>query len=254
MTITIRPAGSGPKRMRAIIAGTFGVGKNWLAGTMAKHKEMGPVLVVNIEGGTETVANVDGVFETNQLQSVADVEEVFWNVANGSEGFKDFRSIVIDSGSALSQMCLVEVARANAKANKSEIRMSQQDYGDSGTIVLDLLRRFRNLDKHIIVTAGLREDFDVDKPTDKLKRGPARVGPDFPPALARKVMHVFDAVWILQSDDSETRQMLTQAQAPYVAKTRGKDFAQALGNVVTDPDLAEIFTLYLKTQGKAGKK
>lgn len=245
-----RPIGSSELYFKGLVYGSWGVGKTFFAAGAAKHAAMSPALVVNIEGGTVTASNVRDVDETEQLFSVRDVDQVFWDLANGTKGFEHYKTIIIDSGSALGQMCLVESARANAKANKADFRLSQQDYGDAMVIVSDLLRRFRNLPKHVITTAGLREDFDVAQPIDKLKRGPAACGPDFPPALARRLDYIFDHVWCLSVDDDGNRQLLTQRQGAYGAKTRGKEFAEALGTVVDNPSLDEIFSLFLERQGR----
>lgn len=245
-----RKIGSGTPYYKALIYGMYGTGKTLLACTAAQHPDMCPVLIVNIEGGTITASNIPGADETEQLFTVKDVDQVFWDLANGTEGFDKYKTIVIDSGSALSQLCLVECARANAKANKQDFRLSQQDYGDNLVLVLDLLRRFRNLSKHVIVTAGLREDYDVTQAIDKIRKGPAQCGPDFPPALAKRLNHTFDHVHCLSADEDGKRQLLTQPQGAYTAKTRGKEFAEALGSVVDNPNLAEIFSLFVSTQSK----
>lgn len=245
-----RRVGSGPLFFKGQIYGLYGAGKTLFAAGSALHPDMCPALIVNIEGGTITASNIDGLEETEQLYTVKDVDQVFWDLANGTDGYSDYKTIIIDSGSALSQLSLVECARANAKANKQDFRLSQQDYGDNMVIVLDLLRRFRNLPKHVIVTAGLREDYDVSQKIDKLKRGPAQCGPDYPPALALRLSHTFDHVWCLHAKEDGTRVLLTQPSGPYTAKTRGKEFAEALGTEVESPNLAEIFSLFLSTQSK----
>jgi hypothetical protein len=251
MTIAIRAVGSGRPRFKGLIYGPWGLGKTLLAMSAQQHSQMKPVMVVNIEDGTATGNQIPGIVETEPLDKVADADEVFWNLANDSKGYEQIQTVVIDSGSALSNMAISESARANAKANKSEIRVSQQDYLDATIIMTDLLRRYRNLDRHIIVTAALREDYDIVNPVDKLKRGPAQAGPAFNPALAKNINHIFDHIWALVLDDDDgERTLLTQRSPdhPYTAKTRGKEFAEALGPVVKNPSLPDIFDLYLKTQ------
>lgn len=256
MAIAIRNVGSALPKLKVLLYGPWGTGKTLFAMSAARHPQMAPVLVVNVEDGTSTGSNLDGVMETEPLDKVADADEVFWNLANGSKGYTGFRTVIIDSASALAQMAISESARANAKANKSELRVSQQDYLDATVIMRDLLRRYRNLDMNVIATSSLREDFDVTKPEDKLKRGAAKAGPDFNPALSKALNHVFDHVWALVLDDNGTRTLLTQRSTDhvYTGKSRGLEFADALGPEVSNPSLPDIFDLYLKTQAKDHSK
>lgn len=270
MAIRTRKIGGGGLYLKAIIYGHFGVGKTLLACTAGEHPDMFPVLVVNIEGGGITASNIPNVTETEQLGGYSDVEEVFWKLANKDVDEEDedgprvdwgaFKTVVIDSGSAVQDMNIMEVARANATAKKSASRISQQDWGDSTRQVGELLRRFKALPMHVIVTArqrdGYPEGFDDAK---KATVGPTTASADFTPALRRHVNHTFDHVWAMTADSDGQRWLLPADNGTYKAKTRGPAFQAKMGDALmirnpSDPEsegmaIPEIFNLFKQTQG-----
>ena len=84
-----------------------------------------------------------------------------------------------------------------------------------------------------------------------MRLGPAKITPDFTPALCEKLMYLYDHIWYLAiGEDGETRQLLTRDSGVYKGKTRGKAFADRLGEVVINPNLGEIFALYKETQAR----
>lgn len=243
----LRQVGSGPPKLKAIVYGHFGVGKTYFAATAALHPEMGPAMIVNIEDGGITASNLS-LMETPPCVTTGDVEAAFFNIANPKHEWSQYGTIIVDSGTALQQMSLAEITRANSKGG-STLQISPRDYGHSTIMLVDLLRKFKNLQKHVIVTAALREDFNTDDPIQKRRLGPCHVAPDFTPALARKVNHIYDHVWCMTVDKGK-RYLLTQRQGVYEAKTRGFEFAQKLGAVVEEPNLPKIFDLFKQTQSK----
>ena len=66
-------------------------------------------------------------------------------------------------------------------------------------------------------------------------------------------MGYMDFVWFLYADKDGKRKLLTQPKGPYRAKTRGKVFAEAIGPVVENPDLADLYELYLNSGPKNNK-
>lgn len=240
--VQIRKLGSGQLFMNILVYGAKGVGKTYFACSAATVEGMSPALVVNIEDGTATAAGLDNIDETDQLQAFEDAREVFWNLANKTDEWGKYNTVIIDSGTALQTMNILEVARSNQKG-KHDFRITQQDWGDSTKMVEELLRRYKALPMHTIVTAGLREVFATDNPVDQIKRGPALVMPDFTPALSRKLMYMYDHIWCLHAEN-DTRTLLTRDSGPYKAKTRGMTFSQALGETVENPSLGELYELY----------
>lgn len=260
----IRKPGTGAPLLRALVYAPFGVGKTLFACGAGIHPKMGTALVVNVENGAMSASGLEGVVETPALLSTSDVEDVFWRIANGGEdddGFdwSSIKTVIIDSGSALQDINISEVAKANATNRKDGGDYSQRDWGTSTRQVRALLGRFCALPKNVIITARQREAYRQE--ADAAKRaltGPVKAMPDFTPALRRMVCHTVDHVWALGAADNGQRILLTEPDGPYEAKTRGAAFARALGGQVkirdpSDPDstgatIGDIFDLLLETQ------
>ena len=149
-------------------------------------------------------------------------------------------------------LALQEIVAASIKKkgdkNRSPDDIHLEDYGKCTAKLKRLFRQFRDLPYHVVVTALAKREM----PDAGGKRGvdPLLVYPDFTQKLAFSVMGYFDFVWYLNQDGDNNRQLLTQEHGPYKAKTRGPDFAKAIGKVVHNPNLAELFDQLVKTESK----
>ena len=96
--VSIQKASSVPHYLKLLVYGPPAVGKTTLAGTAEDHEDMAPVLLCNIEGGELSVKNRLDVWTTDQLRDVKSVEEVFWHIAQGDDGWNQYKTIVIVAG------------------------------------------------------------------------------------------------------------------------------------------------------------
>lgn len=247
--------GDGELFMKVLIYAEFGVGKTRFAGTAADHEEMRDVLFVRVEDGTLTVRGKD-IKSVPMITEVSDMHDVFWALASKKKEFQGIKTVVIDSGTDLVQLCTEEVVRKNCArdSSKDPDRVTIRDWGDVNFILTKLFRMFRDLPMHVIMTALVREVFDTDDPETKLRRGPVMCVPDFPPKLGNRTMAFFDHVWSLHrtptKENPNLRTLMTQPKKPWMAKTRGEAFAEALGPAVQDPTLPQLFELLKKTSKK----
>jgi hypothetical protein len=244
-----------PVYIKALIYGYFGAGKTRLCGTAAEHPEMKDVLLIKCEDGSLTIKHQDAQ-ATDLIKSVSDLDDVFWSLANKKKGYETFKTVIIDSGTEALTMCVQEVVEKNCETDKSKDpdRVTIRDWGDANFIMTRLFRRFRDLPMHVLVTAQVREEFKTDDPSARLKTGPSICMPDFTPKLATRVMQYMDFVWALSvASDGVTRKLLTRPKGVWRAKTRGEEFANALGDVVENPTMPELFELLKKTSKQEGK-
>lgn len=249
MTITPYLAGSEKPRINALIYGRQGCGKTTFAATANDHKDMANALFLNVEGGLLSVAG-RGDVQAIDIRDITTFEQVFWQLINKDKAFADIKTVVIDSGSELQSVSLQQIV-SEAIADPRKKRDDPDsieigDYGKSSAQLKRLFRWFRDSPYHVIVTAlpsyvfprGNREE--NQQPTDCM--------PQFTAKLAEAVMGYMDFVWYLYVDADGNRKMLTQERGIYRAKTRGPRFAEALGQVVDDPNLPNLYNMLLKTE------
>lgn len=104
------------------------------------------------------------------------------------------------------------------------------DYGTMSKLFRDVLRKFRDLPCHFVVTALERRD--VDKDTGKPQYGPAVT-----PGLQSDLLGYVDFVLMLKSEDEDgPYRALTRANSRY----RAKDRFDVLPKVMADPYMDRI--------------
>jgi hypothetical protein len=259
-----KPVVSEGQKLKLLVYADPGVGKTTLGATASEHPEMGPVLIANLEGGLLSVADLDGVFDV-KIGSSADMEELYWNLKKGKEGYSQYKTLIIDSGTVFATRTLTEWTTRNRQRaidkgkdvkDRTIDDVELQDYGKTGVQVRRLLSWFVDLPMHIVITA-LRKDV-----TAKPEKGMANevlpileIRPSFTDKLGNEIMGMVDHVWYMYTGADGVRYMLTERSGLYIAKTRGEEFVAALGSIVTDPNLADIYDTLLEVKGlKSGTK
>jgi hypothetical protein len=256
---------------KAVLYAPFGAGKTRLAGTAAEHPEMRDVLLVRCEDGHATITH-QACRMTPKIKSIGEMRQLFWDLANKKKAklstvdgdgnrstedydFKNVRTLIIDSGTALLQTCIEETVEKNCKkdSNKDPDRVTIRDWGDANFIMTKLMRQFFDLPMNVIVTALVREDYNTDDPEERMRRGATLCRPDFNPKLANRIMAFTDFVWWLEVKKNGQRVLHTQPKGAWVAKTRGDVFASKLPAEIGNPDLPTIFNLLQQVQPKKGK-
>lgn len=258
--LKIKKASEVEQYLKLLVYGDPGVGKTTLAGTADGHPNMGPVLVANIEGGVLSIADTD-CDTTEQLRTTAEVEELFWALANKGDGFDKYRTLVVDSATELQTIDLEGIVAESLKKKKQADRdpddIYLEDYGKSTARLKRIFRHMKDLPMHVVVTALCKREMpqNAHKMTNPQ---PRQVGPSLTSKLATSLMGYMDCVWYYYgttNEEGETvRNLLTQREGPYMAKTRGQSFSRELGKVVENPHLGRIFDLLIKTEVKNSKK
>lgn len=253
-------------KMKMLLYGSPGAGKTTLALTANDHPELSPALVLNFEGGLLSVTN-RGDVDVLDIRSSDDLERVFWYFAENNPEITKYKTIIVDSGSELYNRTLREVVAQNLARRKrkgDEDDYELEDYGKSGNIVFRLFSSFRDLPRHVIVTAHPK--FIYPSGGDALNSEPKEVRPSFSTSLAQRLEGIFDFVHYLYAydlpeptgvtgDDGQAimkavthRALLTRSMGAYHAKTRGPNFASALGDTVIDPTIPVLYDLLLQTE------
>ena len=256
------------RNMKICVYGPQGAGKTTFAAMAQDHPDMKDVLFLDCEGGLMSVVS-RGDIHYERIHSTRQLEEIFWKVANGDPEYQRFKTFVIDSVTELQAVNLEEVVSEAVEKEKRRRRQQEtdrsidephlRDYGKSTTQLRRILRWYKNLPVNVILTALPKYIYPPKKEGQQEgDQQPIEVRPDVTDKLGNALMGLVDAVWYLYTEDvrdengnvvGKSRFMLTQDYGPFRAKTRGQQFAQALGLVVKDPYLPDLYELLLRTEG-----
>jgi AAA domain len=256
--------------IKTIIFGDPFAGKTWLAGSAAAVPEMSPVLVLDIEGGRETLGRKWPDCEVVPIEAKKDRSgrevksawEVFEDVAEDltkyPKGGLPWKTIIVDNQSegfllALQEAIDESVVKAAARnRERSEDLAESKDYGVAHSKFRKVARKLRNLDAHVIFTSWAREET-----TDKGKR--IQLLPQLSGKLTKEITGSFSECWFLWvvggavDDDDEddgdvgTRKLLVRERKKIKAKSRTDE----MPTVIDDPTMLMLYE-YIIGPSKAG--
>jgi len=244
--------------VKVLIYGDPGVGKTALAGTAQDSEIMKNVHVFNIDGGMLTLASRRDIKATD-VRSVEQLEAELYKITSKDKKYKDVRTVVIDNITELQTINLEAIVGGKLATNATRAKTStideifQEDYGKSTKQLARVLRGFRDLPINVIYIAHKKDK--KRKNSDTIEESK----PLLTEKLCTAITGYMDFVWYLYTSDTpvivdnvqimEThRYLLTQPYNGFVCKTRGSNFAAALGVVVQDPNFADIMKIYIGSQ------
>lgn len=238
--------------------GAEGGGKTTaLASAVAAAPEGSKVLIVNAEGGVKKKALQRRGIDTSKLViypnpetteqiTRAGLDRVYRRVASDlARDPNSWFAVGWDSATEVHEKIVNQVsdnrlARAKARIEKAggeaefdeydEFFTDRDDYGTMSKMVKDLLRKFRDLNCHFIVTALERRD--VDEKTSKVTYGPAVT-----PGLQNALLGYTDVnLYFKKADEDGPFRALVSGIASY----RTKDRMGGLPKVLADPSFERI--------------
>lgn len=230
--------------LKCLLAGETGVGKTTFLGTAQEDPRTSPVVILDLEGGTQSLMGLD--VDVIRIRSWEELEEAYTFVAKS-----DYKSVAIDSVSETHLSALFSILEEEQKDRSSRglpIDLFQQgDYGRASVRMRRLLRAFRDLDKHVFFTSLVQE---VIEPNIGLIRKPALIG-----RLADEVPGLVDVVGFLvlaEKPEKTDRPMIRPTRLPtsrvmilknhpqYRAKARTGWGAQ-VPDLLWEPTVSKLF-------------
>ena len=211
-----------PSYIKCLIYGEPGVGKTTFAATAPN------VLFVDVEHGTNSLLN-SKEFNNVQVLSIKDwndIEELYWELKAGA--LPEIETIVIDTISELQKLNMDLLLRESAARDgrKDPYVPTQLDYKKNTEVVRRIMWAYRELDRHLIVTAHVKERQDEE--TSKVA-----LSPDATPKLAGTLGGIVDIQGYLyvEKKEEETKRLLRiQPTDRIKAKTRIGDLPDVIEN------------------------
>jgi hypothetical protein len=242
----------------AVYYGREGMTKTTSAVMASALTEPGKVLLINAEGGAKKKALEQHGVQSDRVMvwpapgkrvSFAGLEKLFYKLAADLAKDKDsWLAVIWDSGTEIVQTVLDQVVEgviqdqeeiiSRAKGRAGNIKMrdrfdnDRDDYRKMSNMVRGLVRKFRYLPCHFIMTALLRKD--EDEKTHKVTYNPA-----FTPALQTDILGYMDCVLYCQSTVSDG-QPLFYAMTVAAKDDRAKDRYNTLPGELVNPTFDRV--------------
>lgn len=227
-----------------LVYGEPGVGKTRLAGSSVLVPEMCPVLLMDFEGGTLSLAGDMRDVDVIRPTTPQEIDNLYGNLYDNCP----YKTVVVDSLSELQKILMQGVMREVVKkdSDRDPDVPGIREWGKNGAQVRAFVRAFRDLPCNTIFTALAEESKDE-------RSGINKVRPALPGKLKAEVAGYVDIVLYMYSRDtqipgSKEREIkslvLTQGTERQVAKDR----SGSLPLVIESPTMANI-SKYMKGNG-----
>lgn len=227
--------------LKGLFVGEPGSGKTSILATCNDVPALAPLCLLDFEGGGMAVQHRGDVYH-ERIKSMAQLDAIFWKIVHKKDGWGEFKTIGIDSGSELADLCLQEiVGEAFDKASGNQDLAARdsiddvqlKDYGKSTRRSTRIFRWFRDLDNvNVIMTALPKTIFpqapmsasqvDKDRFRKNIELGliqPARIMPSFTEKLGTSVLGFLDFAFYLNVSAAKggesQRELLTQPVGPF---------------------------------------
>lgn len=204
MAIKLTTTRDSVKSIKVLVYGQAGAGKTRLSASTG-----GNALIISAEAGLLSLRDTD--IAVAEVQSMADLMEIYDLLKSGHPDFKDFDWICIDSISEIA-----EVVLAQAKKDHKDPRAA---YGVLSEQMQELIRGFRDLPRNVYMSAKMEKQQDQD--TGRMLYQPSAPGAKIGQALP----YFFDEVFVLRIEKNQEtgeleRMLQTQPDFNYQAKDR----------------------------------
>jgi hypothetical protein len=220
-----------------LVYGDYGIGKTVLSGSASVVEAMNPVLILDYEGGTESLRRTYPDVDVLRVQNWTEMQNVYDELhRTGGNGYK---TIVLDSLTEIQKFSMYEimekrVIRAEEKGDEADPDIpGLREWGKSIEQIRRFVRAFRDLPVHTIFTALSKDD--KDPRTQKRKTFPS-----LPGKLAQEIPAFLDVVvyyYIKRVKETEQRLLLCSATEGNTAKDR----TARLPLVLEEPTMAKVF-------------
>lgn len=258
--ITFEDLDTADEYVSVLYYGAEGTTKTTSALLATRLPDKGSVLLINAEGGAKKSALVGRGIDASRVKlwpprgqrvSYDGLEKLFYKLAADLKADKDsWCAVIWDSGTEVVQSLLDQVvekefaeqqeilAATGGRAGNIKLRdrfdNDRDDYRIMSNQVRSLIRKYRYLPAHFIMTALLRTDIN-----DKTK-AITSIGPAVTPALQTDILGYVDVVAYCKATTDTDGQRVLYAQTYPEGKERAKDRFDVLPGELVNPTFDRI--------------
>lgn len=227
--------------LNMLVYGEFGVGKTYLCGTAQDHPKTGPILLLDVEGGTVTLRHRPDI-EVVQPRTLEDIAKIHEQLRINNDGH--YKTVIIDSLTELADLDMREVMRKmhQARPDRDPDVADKREWGIVRTHMRKIVRAFKDLPMNTIVTALLLQD--KDDITGKTTFYPSLSG-----KMRTEIPGFFDVVGYMSSsvNGEETTRRI---QFLKTDKVTAKDRTSSFGSYLDNPTIPMMWDMLHNEKGK----
>lgn len=226
--------------LNILIYGDSGVGKTTLAGSADAVPEMRPVLVIDIEGGTESLRRPYPDVDVVRVKNWTEMNELYSVLYDGKSGYQ---TIILDSLTEIQKFSMYKIMEGVValESSRDPDIPSMREWGKNLEQTRKFVRGFRDLPMNVIFTALAKGDKNPRTGITTLKPSLNGKAADEVAAFLDVVAYYY--VKEIPSEDGEgteqARLLLTQKTEEQVAKDR----SGRLPMVIQNPTMADLYRL-----------
>jgi hypothetical protein len=219
-----------------LVYGDSGVGKTMLTGSADACPDLRPVILIDFEGGTETLRHFYPNVEQVRVTTWKEMQQVYDELHKGRHGYQ---TVILDSLTEIQKFNMYSVMEEllNNRPDLDPDVPGMREWGKNLEQMRRFVRAFRDLPMNALFT-GLKKD-DKNESTGRTTTKPSLSG-----KLADEVSAFLDIVCYMYvktvgtgEDTRDARLLLTQKTETIIAKDR----TSRLPLVVEDPTMQDIF-------------
>ncbi|MCA1800024.1 MAG: ATP-binding protein [Actinobacteria bacterium] len=228
------------KFVNILIYGEPGTGKTVLSGSASDVEAMAPVLLLDIEGGTMSLADTYPNVDVIRIIHWGDLQKVYNKLYSGDHGYK---TVIMDSLTEAQKLSMDDIMKRAVKDDPDldPDVPTMRAWGKNIQQMRKFTRALRDLPCNVIFTALVDSDKD--------NRGKTVSRPSFQGKLKGEVPGFMDIVayyYIRQVGENLKRMLLTQQTDTTIAKDR----SNKLPKLMEDPTMATIYQTIIGTKEK----
>jgi len=244
-SLGVLPPSAAAPYINLLLYGDPGVGKTLFCGTAIDLEETSPVLFLDCEAGTRTLASPRfSAIDVKTVKRIKDMSLIY----NELEKEDYYKTVIIDSLGELQRLDMNDIMREqfNRKPETTDIDVpSVREWGKTQVHIRNIVRAYRDLPCNTLFTCHAKTSVE-DEST-----GYVKFLPSLPGKLATEIAGFVDIVGYMYvkaervvlpdktQEERFVRKMLFQSNGTYMCKDR----TDALGQVVEEPTVPKLWSI-----------